>query len=195
MKEFNVPVKDQICTVEIPFTTPIPLVGENIVIEGKDYEVADIQFLSAGTDSATYQFTVLRPKSIIIMMGPPGSGKTTYCATNLPTYQRVSQDEQGKKGYLKVFERMLANGVREIVVDRMNQNKQQRAKFLNAAKLNGYSTTIIFLHTPTEVCRERIEARKNHKFEARDCQIALGVFNTSFESPTKDEADQLIFKG
>lgn len=189
------PVKDEKCTLDIPFSTRIPLVGEDIRVNDKEYKVLDIKHLSNGEDFATYEFTVQRPKSLIVLMGAPGSGKTTFCQTSLPDYHRVSQDDMGKKAYLKIFQKMVQDGVREIVVDRMNQDSRQREKFLNLAKRNGYSTTIIWLQTPDDICNARIENRLGHKYTARDCRIALSYYYKSLESPLSDEADRIIFKG
>lgn len=56
---------------------------------------------------------------LIILVGPPGSGKSTYYNQNHWGTVRCSQDEQGKEWHWDLFVRGLAAG-HNIVIDRMN---------------------------------------------------------------------------
>lgn len=132
---------------------------------------------------------------IFILVGPPGSGKSTTAKTYESTgFVRISQDDQGKADHMKIFEQALADG-RDIVIDRMNFNKLQRDRYLAPAKKAGYFSKIMVFHVPKEVCRERMLVRENHPTikDEYDAANALSFFFKSYERPTKDEANTVVF--
>lgn len=192
MKAYEAKVKDERCKLSIAKTCRIPIIGENIQINGKEYEVTDIKLVNKNEEFFDYDLAVKRPKSVIILMGAPCSGKTTFCADKLPEYTRVTQKELSDRSPFQIFQEMLENDVREIVIDHLNQSVKLREKFLKLAKQKGYSTTIIWLQTPGDVCKERIE---NEKYSSTERKTALSYFFQCLESPTLAEADKIIFKG
>ena len=69
-----------------------------------------------------------------------------------------------------------------IIVDRINHTKEQRQRYLAPAKAAGYSTEIVVLHEPYEVCLKRCIERKDHptiKDEAT-AKKALHMFYTKY---------------
>ena len=132
-------------------------------------------------------------KELIVLVGAVGSGKSTYCANSLPDYFRISQDDMGKKGHLLEFQEAL--GEKDlIVVDRMNFNKEQRARYLVPAKKKGYVTKIIVFDVPFETLLSRLQSRENHPtLPSSSGEVVfrkvLGFYYASFEEPTPDEAD------
>ena len=64
----------------------------------------------------------------VLLMGPQGSGKSSYCREHLPDFFRVSQDEQGPNQHFRVFEEALERGEPRVVVDRTNGPKYQRKR-------------------------------------------------------------------
>lgn len=134
--------------------------------------------------------------NIILLVGPPGSGKSTLAKKmESDGWYRINQDSQGKDEHLALFMNALAQGL-PIVVDRMNFDKKQRARYLEPAKKAGYSTQITVIHESLKTCYERIEKRENHEtiHDAATGRKVLHFFFTNYERPTPDEADCLEFK-
>lgn len=134
---------------------------------------------------------------LTLLVGPPGSGKSTLArkmsAETGATY--VNQDSQGKGGHQEIF-REAIYGNRDIIVDRMGFNKQQRANYLVEAKAKGYETEIIVLHQPYAVCLDRVLKRiGNHETitDEKGARSALQTFFTKYERPETGEADKITF--
>jgi tRNA uridine 5-carbamoylmethylation protein Kti12 len=132
---------------------------------------------------------------LIIMIGPPGSGKTTLSRTFSSRFMRSNQDELGKEGHLIAFTNSL-NAGHNIIIDRMNFSKEQRERYLTPAKKRGYKTKIIVLHENFDTCLERMKLRENHPTikDEKTARKVLNFFYSKYERPTPDEADEIEFR-
>jgi len=140
---------------------------------------------------------------LILMVGPPGSGKSTFARNRIyndgdhgaaTTY--INQDSQGAD-HMDLFFNAVMNG-NDIIVDRMNFNKQQRDRYISYARLKQpqCEVEIIVLHENYETCLERVRNRfgKHETInEEKSARGALQTFFTKYERPTAEEADILTF--
>jgi len=151
-------------------------------------------------------------KTLRILVGPPGSGKSTFAQDMIENdgdigamVTRISQDDQGRKGHMDLFEKAIANG-EHIILDRMNFSKEQRNRYLIPAKKAGYHTEIIVFHVPYATCLERCMQRKDHPtinnvgqkeydfsgaLQKEKAQSALHTFFTKYERVSDLEADSV----
>lgn len=143
---------------------------------------------------------ITMPK-LVVMVGPPGSGKSTYSHNvvmdNSDAGQKdvyINQDSQGKE-HLTLFLEATRDKKEVVIVDRMNFNKQQRERYLKPAKEAGYETQIIVLHEAYDTCLKRCLARQFHETikEEKDARSALNTFFSKYERPTEEEADSIQF--
>lgn len=122
-------------------------------------------------------------KKIVICVGSPGSGKSTwakeFCERYGYTY--ISQDDQGKDGHMKAFKRALEQG-ENIVVDRMNFNREQREIYVNSAQALDYEVTHKYFNEPYKVCLERILSRQGHPTLKQDIKTARQVLDMYWEN-------------
>ena len=96
--------------------------------------------------------------SIILLIGPPGSGKSTLAAKwKQQGWTIINQDSQGKDGHWNAFQEALKEQ-KPIVIDRMNFNKEQRAKYIIPAKAAGYDVEVDIVHESLQTCMRRITA-------------------------------------
>lgn len=131
----------------------------------------------------------MKVKELILLVGPPGSGKSSYCST-YPLHFRISQDDQGREGHMKLFQDCLEMGS-DIIVDRMGFSKEQRNRYLVPAKEQGYTTKIVVLHVPQATCYSRCVARQGHPTiqDAKTASKAIHGFFKKYERVEDNEAD------
>lgn len=128
-------------------------------------------------------------RQLLVLIGPPGSGKTTM-ALKYPEYVRVSRDDQGQGGQHETFNRALLEG-KDILIDKMNFNEQQRQMFVKPAREAGYSITYRILFVPKDICMSRMEKRVGHPtITTTDSALdALHTFFFKFEYPILQPED------
>lgn len=129
-------------------------------------------------------------KHLMLTVGPPGSGKSTFSkkyADNGFTY--INQDLQGRE-HLHLFDTAISEG-KDIIVDRMNFSKQQRARYIDIAKKNGYETAITVFHEPYNTCLLRCVERKGHATikDETNARSALNLFFSKYERVCDNEVD------
>ena len=133
-------------------------------------------------------------KELILMVGPIGSGKTTF-AKSLETDSsiRISQDEMGRKAYLKYFREALKDGIPRVIIDRMNFDRKQRERFIKPAREAGYCVTIFEIDYNPVTCLERVIKRENHPTIPKDSEdLAKKIifdYMEKYEHPEPSEYD------
>lgn len=135
-------------------------------------------------------------KTLVLPVGPPGSGKSTLAREfEEKGYLRISQDVSGRQ-HLAIFEKAISEG-KDVYVDRLNFTKDQRTRYLSLAKANGYTTGIIVLHVPYNVCYERCMARQDHETikDHKAASSALNMFFSKYERVEDSEADVVERRG
>jgi len=131
-------------------------------------------------------------KQLVLLVGSQGSGKTTYCENSLKGYLRVSQDDQGRKEHLDVFQKAIDAGEPLVVVDRINAEKAQRGRYLVPAKKAGYHTKIVWLTTDKVECVKRCKNRRGHPMlKPDDAEKAIAMYFSRLQAPSRREADEM----
>jgi predicted kinase len=140
-------------------------------------------------------------KNLIVCVGCIGSGKSTFSKEFKEGGDfRVSQDEQGRVGHYEEFLGAIKIGFPRVIIDRMNFNKQQRAKYIEPARKMGYAITIVEFKTCPLICRERALNRQGHPTigpnQPELVDKIIKFYHEAYEEPTIDEYDNYnIFQG
>jgi predicted kinase len=111
---------------------------------------------------------------LIVLVGPPGSGKTTWAAQNGQGAVIVSQDglieaitphgfEHVYRPIYHAAEDAVARAALEsghtVIVDRTNRTRTHRERWLKIARAAVCPAVAVVITTPEEVCRERNATR------------------------------------
>lgn len=141
-------------------------------------------------------------KTLIILIGPQGSGKSFYCKNTLKAVDpeqaksssivRISQDDQGKLGHLDNFKTALEAGY-SIVVDRINHLREQRRRYTDPARKAGYKIKYVWFDVDKITCLERLLKREDHPTikQSDSHERILGMYFREFEKPEHYEYDEI----
>lgn len=134
--------------------------------------------------------------TLILMIGAPGSGKTTYCEEKLQGYYRISEDDQGLNGHFEEFNNAIYRKEPLIVIDRINSQRGQRGRYLYSAKKAGYKTKIILLNAEKTECISRCKNKKKYKnLKLEDAIKSVNTYFSGLQFPSKKEADEIEIIG
>ena len=125
---------------------------------------------------------------MIVMVGSPASGKSTFCENYLPEYVRVDRYK------LKTIEKclnaagdVLASG-RSVVIDNSNPKKENREKFVDLAKKREVKVRCFEMLTTKDVCFHNDKQKvinKYRKLEAiKSGSIPIHTFFKYYEEPS-----------
>jgi hypothetical protein len=83
---------------------------------------------------------------------------------------------------------------RDIIVDRMNFNRVQRATYIEWARAAGYEIRVELFCVPHDICLERCQARTGHPTirSTSDTYKALSHFFRFYEKPTEEEGQVTV---
>jgi bifunctional polynucleotide phosphatase/kinase len=130
-------------------------------------------------------------KQIIIMMGYPGSGKTTIakniCKNESFVYLEGDLYKTSTKMIKASLEHITQN--KSIIFDATNSSSKKRQEYIELGKKYNYKIVCIHLSTPLEVAYKRNKLRNYEKYVPK---IAYSVYKKNYEEPNETEGFRLF---
>ena len=108
--------------------------------------------------------------TMVVMIGIPGSGKSTFCDAKFPGWRVISRDILRTRHR---EEQLLADTVASrlpCVIDNTNVSRAERAKFIAAGKAAGYRIVGYYLRSNIDECLKR-NARRTGKARIPDAGV------------------------
>jgi len=135
-------------------------------------------------------------KEMIIFVGSPGSGKSSFWKNYLSDYEHINNDTLGnKKKSLKVCEEKLAAG-KSVVIDNTNPGKDVRKEWLTLAKKYDYPARCFYFKINKELAFHMDEQRKKNihrKHQSKRVgKMPVHTFFKYCEEPTKAEGFEAV---
>lgn len=133
-------------------------------------------------------FVPSQTQELVLMMGYPGSGKTTYAKTKIPeSYIKLHGDElktDAKKK--KAVKTSLEQGC-SVVMDATHPSKEKRQTFIEIARKMNVPVRLV--HITTDFDRSKAQ---NEQRDKKVALIVLYVYRKKFEQPHIDEGYSCI---
>ena len=130
-------------------------------------------------------------KTIAIMIGIQGSGKSTFCQKYLPNFYRINLDTLKTRHQEQLAIDECFKCGRNFVIDNTNPTIDERGKYILRAKKEGYKILGYFMESKINDCIER-----NNQRTGKACIPATAIAATSnkLQLPSYDEGfDELYF--
>ena len=131
-------------------------------------------------------------RTIAILMGLQGSGKSTFYATHLAEdFVRVNLDTLKTRHREKLLvEECIANG-QSYAIDNTNPTKSDRERYIASARAAGYRIIGYFIESKIKDCMQRNALREG---DARVPEKAIAATSNKLQIPSYDEGfDELYF--
>jgi predicted kinase len=132
---------------------------------------------------------------MIVLVGIPGSGKTTLALNSYPNHHRINLDRlHTRKKEDEEISNSIANG-QDIIIDNTNTTIRSRSKYIEAARLFGISIRAIYLKCSLATALERNTFRQGKE---RVPENAVRYYNKILQPPTLEEGfdriDELVIR-
>jgi predicted kinase len=147
-----------------------------------------------------------------VLVGPPGSGKTTFRSRWFPEHHLISPDEflTVQRGFVKIYEwspracseawkksyQMFGLALRQskdnILWDATFGTEISRSAILHTAKGFGYEVEAYVMSTPLEICLKRNAARTPDR---RVPEANIRSYFATFQMPTMNEGFNSVVSG
>lgn len=131
-------------------------------------------------------------KTLVILMGIQGSGKSTFCLTRLAgDYVRVNLDTLKTRHREKLLVEECIGAGRSFAVDNTNPTRLDRERYILPAKAAGYRIVGYLLESNLQDCKARNAQREG---KARVPDMAIAATLRKLEIPAYDEGfDELYY--
>lgn len=127
---------------------------------------------------------------LIIMMGIPASGKSTFAARHLQNFSRINLDNLRTREREDAMLHALFISEEDIVVDNTNVSPEERAKYFELADKNGYMVVGLFMESILKDCIKRNAQREGN---ARIPEKGVEARARDLVMPTDDEPFDYLF--
>ena len=130
-------------------------------------------------------------KQIIIMMGYPGSGKSTIAKNICKIHDFICIEGDVYKTSTKMIKASLEYIKQEksIVFDATNSSSKKRKEYVELGKKYNYKIVCIHVNTPLDIAYKRNKLRNYEKYVPK---IAYSVYSKNFEQPNENEGFRLF---
>lgn len=160
------------------------IIKGHIIFDNKNYLITyPILKNQSKSDDTIYVHPL---KHLIIMIGFPGSGKSTICETMLKNYIRINSDTQSKKECTKKICEAIENKL-SVVIDNTNPSVKTRKEYINQFKLHEYYVSCVHINTSREISVHNNIYRSIKNNVKRVPTIAYNIYNKHFEQPSLSE--------
>ena len=139
-------------------------------------------------------------KEVIILIGSPGSGKSTFTENYLVPkgYIRINQDNlKSKEKVIKCLSQNINEG-KKIVIDCTNPQKSTRSEYINICKKNSYPVRAFVFQVSKELAMHlnnlRAINKKRKHYSGHVNNIPIHAFFKNYQEPETSEGFKEIVK-
>jgi bifunctional polynucleotide phosphatase/kinase len=145
----------------------------------------------ASANPPTPSFVAASAPEVVLMMGSPGSGKTTWIRKHMPEYSRVSRDELRTPAKCRARVRRELDAGNPVVVDNTNPTAIGRHEYIELAQRAGVPVRCVCIGTNPQMSGHLNAMREDHPDplirKARVPPIGERMYWSKLELPTMED--------
>jgi bifunctional polynucleotide phosphatase/kinase len=129
-------------------------------------------------------------KEMIILVGPPACGKTTWCSQKkFKNYSIISQDKYKIKSKLISYVKQDLENNKSVIIDKRNEYYKDRLELIDIANYYGAKVKIVWFDIPKTLCEHMCAFREIIKDKEIPHIIISKYYSKirGFEPPTEKE--------
>lgn len=133
-------------------------------------------------------------KTLIINVGIPGSGKSTFTKKYYPGFVYINSDTQTQKEIKQAIKEAISKD-KSIVIDNTNSAIKKRKEFIDIFKNKSYKIICHHFDTDMDIAKHNnyYRAFKSNDVIKRVPDVAYNVYNSRFEQPSINEGfDKIV---
>jgi predicted kinase len=134
-----------------------------------------------------------QPKTMVILMGLPGSGKSTWGKQVYPHFELINGDELATESKVTAECERIMILQKSLLVDATNLTLNRRDPLLALGKKYGYIIYGMYFNIPVKTCLERIKRRVENGGN-KVSRVAVYTLNKKAVIPVESEGfTELLF--
>lgn len=129
-------------------------------------------------------------QEIVLLVGPPSSGKSTLCSNLFPTYVNINMDTLNTKAKCLKAAKAALNLGKSIIVDNTNPTKKGREEYISLAKdYPNLKVRCIIMDVPKELALHlnMLRVKLTEGKRKKNPTVAYNMYYKNFEVPEQSE--------
>eukprot|EP00051_Salpingoeca_urceolata_P025530 m.459687 g.459687 ORF g.459687 m.459687 type:complete len:454 (+) comp20342_c6_seq8:60-1421(+) len=196
-KDFSDTDRKFALNVGMPFYTPEEhFLGEaSVAFEIRGFDprvfVADSPEVPKGT-------RLERPGTpeVVVMVGFPGSGKSSFSKHAFPSYEYISRDLLKKwQKCVQACDQALSAG-KSCIIDNTSPDVESRKRYIDVAKKHGVPVRVFWMTTPRVIAEHNNRLRRTDPATAAKyvSSMVFNMYNKNFKEPSTKEGVEAVVK-
>jgi len=145
--------------IGIKFITP-ELYGSDILFD--NYPIISSKYIDIKKSIKIGKLKIKKePIELILLIGFPGSGKSSFAQKYYSSYDYINQDTEKSKDKIKIKLNNAIKNKKSIIIDNTNIDYTSRKVYIDMVKEFDYKIKIIVFDIPIKVCQHMMYYRTN----------------------------------
>ena len=191
-KDFSDSDRKFAINVGLPFFTPeMYFLGEKEKLPELAFDIKQFKDREGKSPVEDEKTLESDEQEMIVFVGAPGAGKSTFWSNHFSNYVRVNNDTlKTKEKCMKVAREALASG-KSCVIDNTNPDKETRSRYTKIAKEFKVPVRCFYFDFEKAICMHNNKQRKlntNRKHMSKKVgDVIIHSFFKNMQKPTTDE--------